>query len=322
MGVSRNLTFISDRQKRLLEAVPEVFPNSYHAFCLNHLRANVKDKLAGLPAPFKDGLDKLFRKCAYAPTVTFFQQNVHKLRQFGGNRLHDFLDDLPPHNWANAYFRGRRYGEMTSNAAESFNNWIMEARHLPIIGMVDRIRLQLTNQLSNRRADAEKWSGKICPEMEARLKGLLEDGRTWDVVSANDNVFEVRAVTDTFYVHIVRRMCSCHQWQLNGFPCVHAAVALHETGKDVYAYIDAYFHIDSYKEAYKGSVFPVPSSERRTFDSSRGQTIKPPITRKQPGRDKKRREKSRGEKTKQFKCGRCKQLGNHNRKTCKVAIAD
>ena len=55
-------------------------------------------------------------------------------------RLFDLLDDLPPHNCANAYFRGRRYWEMTSNAAESFNNWIIEAYHLPITGLVDKIR--------------------------------------------------------------------------------------------------------------------------------------------------------------------------------------
>lgn len=44
----------------------------------------------------------------------------------------------PPHYWwSNAYFKGRRYGEMCSNAAESFNSGIREARHVPITKMVD-----------------------------------------------------------------------------------------------------------------------------------------------------------------------------------------
>ncbi|XP_028088934.1 uncharacterized protein LOC114289406 [Camellia sinensis] len=43
--------------------------------------------------------------------------------------------------------RGMRYGEMTSNAAESFNNWIKEARNLPITQMVDTICTQLMRQI-------------------------------------------------------------------------------------------------------------------------------------------------------------------------------
>ena len=39
----------------------------------------------------------------------------------------------------------------------------------------------------------------------------LDDGKTWDVVSANDNVIEIRAAVDTFFVNIVRRLCSYHE---------------------------------------------------------------------------------------------------------------
>lgn len=44
---------------------------------------------------------------------------------------------------------------MTSNAAESFNNWILEARGLPITHMVDCVRLKImkwfTDRLKNGR---------------------------------------------------------------------------------------------------------------------------------------------------------------------------
>ena len=99
-------------------------------------------------------------------------------------------------------------------------------------------------------------------------------------------------------------------------------VGLHGIGRDVYEYVDEFFHVGCYKESYKESVLPVPSSERKDFDGSVGEAIKPPITKKQPGRDKKRRLPSRGEKTKQIKCGRCKKVGTHNKKTCKVSIEE
>ncbi|KAL7167409.1 hypothetical protein ACSBR2_037964 [Camellia fascicularis] len=77
---------------------------------------------------------------------------------------------------------------------------------------------------------------------------------------------------------------------------------------------------DRFRESYKESVYPVSSSERFDFDGASSSIIKPPITKKQPGRNKKKRIPSRGENVKQIKCGRCLKYGNHNKKTCKAAI--
>ena len=75
--------------------------------------------------------------------------------------------------------RGMRYGEMTSNAAESFNNWIKEARNLPITQMVDTIRTQLIRKMSALRDQANKWIEHICPTFETRLMDSFHDSRSW-----------------------------------------------------------------------------------------------------------------------------------------------
>ena len=104
VGANRNFTFVSDRQKGFLEAVTGVFPNAHHGFCLKHLKANLRDKLSGVPSDVKHNLVKLFSKCAYTPTAALFHQSMEKLKTHGGNRLQEWLDDLPPTNWANAFF--------------------------------------------------------------------------------------------------------------------------------------------------------------------------------------------------------------------------
>ncbi|KAL7171084.1 hypothetical protein ACSBR2_035862 [Camellia fascicularis] len=73
---------------------------------------------------------------------------------------------------------GRRYGEMCSNAAESFNLWIREARNLPITRLVDSIRAKIMRQMSKRRVAAQTWAGTICPKMESRLERAFNKGRS------------------------------------------------------------------------------------------------------------------------------------------------
>ncbi|XP_028078288.1 uncharacterized protein LOC114280148 [Camellia sinensis] len=125
VGSGQRLTFVSDRQHGLLNALSVVFPNAHHAFCLNHLKRNLIDKLVGLCTKYKLSLMKILVKCAYTPTVASFQHYMEKLRCIAGNgRVDSMLDGLQNDKWAHVFFRGKRYGEMSSNAAESYNNWI------------------------------------------------------------------------------------------------------------------------------------------------------------------------------------------------------
>ncbi|XP_028076038.1 uncharacterized protein LOC114278223 [Camellia sinensis] len=43
----RPITFISDRNAGLLETLPKVLPTAYHYFCLQHLKANLRDRFSG-----------------------------------------------------------------------------------------------------------------------------------------------------------------------------------------------------------------------------------------------------------------------------------
>ncbi|KAL7193848.1 hypothetical protein ACSBR2_025477 [Camellia fascicularis] len=106
----------------------------------------------------KIGLMRKLRECAYAPTVTSFNQKIEALKLYSPTVVGEFLKDLHLGHWDNAYFRDRRYGEICSNAAESFNNWIQEARHLPITQLVDAIRGQIMEQMSKCRVKSSKWA--------------------------------------------------------------------------------------------------------------------------------------------------------------------
>ncbi|KAL7172149.1 hypothetical protein ACSBR2_031776 [Camellia fascicularis] len=141
----------------------------------------------------KIGLMRKLRECAYALTVTSFNQKLEELKKCNPTVIEDFFKDLHPKHWAKAYFNGQHYGEMCSNSAESFNNWVRDACHLPITRLVDMIRGQIMEQMTERRVKSTTWGGVICPKMEKKLVQAYNDSRGWSVSQANDDVYEVHS---------------------------------------------------------------------------------------------------------------------------------
>src|SRR5579859_3247311 len=131
------LTFISDRQKGLLEAVEHVFPGSSHGYCLRHLYDNMHKK-------FKHKmLRELLWKAARATTAKAFDEAIAQMRCICSDAVTWLFEHAKPEHWAEFYFRGRRYGHLTSNIAESLNSWLLTAHEKPILAMFEQIRQQL-----------------------------------------------------------------------------------------------------------------------------------------------------------------------------------
>ena len=135
---------------------------------------------------------------------------------------------------------------------------------------------------------------------------------------ANDDVFEVHSFPSVM-VDVGRCVCSCYQWQVNGFPCEHAVVAIQRSAYNLNDCVEKYFHVENYREAYAAAIFPIPSVEKPDFCSN-DFIILPPIVKRPAGRPRKSRIPSQGEKVSQIRCGRCGKMGRHNRKSCKEPI--
>ncbi|XP_028082628.1 uncharacterized protein LOC114283957 [Camellia sinensis] len=311
----RTLTFLPDRHTGLINSIPKIFPSAHHAFCLQHLQRNLQDKMRYVNSSYRAGLLNKFRACAYTPTVTGFNASIETFIKSGRNVATSFLKDIPPQYWANAYFMGARYSEMCSNAAESFNSWILEARHLPITQMVDSIWTKIMNQMPKRRRKSAAWPGVLCPKMEARLVKAYNKGRVWIVSQSNDNVYEVHSYPSVL-VDVDRRTCSCFQWQINQLPCTHAMVAIRNSGRDLYDLVESFYHASTYRLSYASSITAIPTVEKPSFQLD-DFAIHPPVIKRPPGRPKKKRMLSRGEEVQLIRCGRCQRMGNHNKKTCK-----
>ncbi|XP_028105091.1 uncharacterized protein LOC114304124 [Camellia sinensis] len=79
----RRMTFVSNRNLRLLEAMLKAFPSGYHGWCLQHLKNNFRDKLKGMENGFNEHLIRKLGDCAYELTVTSFHALLEELKSEG-----------------------------------------------------------------------------------------------------------------------------------------------------------------------------------------------------------------------------------------------
>ncbi|XP_028091732.1 uncharacterized protein LOC114292025 [Camellia sinensis] len=76
----RQITFISDRNLGLLEAMSKVFQSAHHRYCLQHLKNNLRDWMKGIDNGFRDNLISSLGDYAYEPTVAGFHEKLEKLK--------------------------------------------------------------------------------------------------------------------------------------------------------------------------------------------------------------------------------------------------
>jgi len=115
-NLETQLTFLSDRQKGLLEGVASIFPKSMHGYCIKHLERNFRKQ-------FKHPtLGSLLWKAAKATTQEDYDEAMTNMDDINPNARIWLEQNAPSEHWADIYFKGKRYGCYTSNITESLNS--------------------------------------------------------------------------------------------------------------------------------------------------------------------------------------------------------
>ncbi|GAA0148925.1 hypothetical protein LIER_08235 [Lithospermum erythrorhizon] len=317
------LTILSDRQEAITNAVEANFPTAFHGFCMRHLSETFRME-------FNDTmLVNLFWEAANALTTLEYELKMHEIADISPDASY-WLQALPSHLWANAYFKGQRLGHMTANIVESMNSWILEASSLPIVQMMECLRRRLMTWFNDRREVSMQWTSTLVPSAEMHVAEAIERARTFQVLRANEAEFEVISHEGTHIVDIRNRNCMCGGWQLQGLPCAHAVAALLSCRQTVHRYTESCFTIATYRKTYSQTIHPIPDRTlwKEISETSQGDgddaeeiVVNPPRTLQLPGQPRKKRarsgEKSHGKRA--VRCSRCNQSG-HFRTTCVAPI--
>ncbi|XP_070056566.1 uncharacterized protein [Nicotiana tomentosiformis] len=149
----------------LLKVVSEVLPESEHRWCARHILANWSKDWRGLERRNN------FWRCARASCVAelnFHLDNMNMLR----NGICESLLRYNKETWCKAYFNYDRKCEIIdSNIRETFNAWILAARHKTVITMLEEIRVKIMERIGKLREFADTWICDISPNYYESVPG-------------------------------------------------------------------------------------------------------------------------------------------------------
>ncbi|KAL0429259.1 UNVERIFIED_CONTAM: hypothetical protein Sradi_0551900 [Sesamum radiatum] len=247
-------TFMSDKQKGLIQAFQNVFPNSAHRSCVRHLHNNFKTAgYRGLA--FKN----ILWKAARASTVGEFKMRMEEMKKLDQGAF-DWFNDKPPQEWSKSHFNEIPKCDMLlNNCCESFNANIMDARDKPILTMLEWIREYLMKRLQeNRDRASKKWKGTLCPKIKKLLQKQIDKIGDCIPIKANDRHYQISCYDGgQFSVDLDKRSCTCRLWQLSGVPCKHACSAIFNQGLMPEDMVHAYYNVETYKLVYEPAILPI-----------------------------------------------------------------
>ncbi|XP_048620100.1 uncharacterized protein LOC125590546 [Brassica napus] len=314
-----DLVFVSDRANSIASALEDVYPLSHHGICRIHLLRNIT------PTYSKTGLLPLVESAADAYTCHEFWLIFKDIKD-KCPELAKYLEDSDFRKWARCFAPANRYNIMTTNIAESLNSMLKLPRELPLISLLETIRLTLTTWFFERREAAAKHKHLVTPKVVQKLVSRFGAAMVLNVYQVDQNEFEVKDETMKYVVDLEKRHCTCNVFDIDKIPCIHAIAAAKYIKRDENRYVDTSHLTETWAKAYAESIHPGGELSTSTYPANIDElSCPPPATKKRSGRPPTKRKRSVGEfgvpgsKSQSHKCSRCG-IGGHNKITCKRPI--
>jgi MULE transposase domain/SWIM zinc finger len=304
----KEFVIISDRAKGLLEAVTRLLPLSHHSFCVFHLVENVKSR-------FK--VHKAAQNSIWAAAKSYnaASYNMHmQSLSTSQPQVYEFLNDIDHQAWSFHSAPLPKFGMATSNLAESFNSWIGKERVEPHFVLMFKFSRKLMELFYQRKMFYSSLpEGTRYPvSFQAKLQSIVEAGKHLSIANSSTTIKVVVDGVNEYEVDLESRTCDCGQFQQLQYPCKHAARALQNNPDSelIHSLIHPSYTLEWLKAVYEYPVSPVIMNETPSL------VIHPPFVQVQPGRPKRVRNRTRGERGPGIRCSACKEIGHHNARSC------
>ncbi|XP_021723369.1 uncharacterized protein LOC110690788 [Chenopodium quinoa] len=295
----------------------------------------------------------LFWRACNASSAFTFRKAMEKLQKAGGEDVMTWFADLGEKSkWSKHAFDPNVCNDSnTSNFVESFNSTLGVNRCRPILTFLEGINpplavLTLSFQtdlvcfliktinagirrvcmvrIATRMENARSWKDEdITPKIVKLVKEISKASSKCRVFKSIPSEYEIHEGRSQFPLSLNKKVCSCGAWQLTGVPCKHAIRACIDAKLDPHDFVNSWYSVKTYKQAYSVCINPIPDTEQWPADES-GKIIMPPKMKRGIGRPSRNRKREEGEeqpekRSKTVKCRKCGCFG-HNKTTCKGGL--
>ncbi|KAL4586837.1 hypothetical protein LXL04_011482 [Taraxacum kok-saghyz] len=285
IGTPDGLVISSDMQKGLEVAMMNVYPNIEHRECIRHLSSNFK----------KHFHNEFLNNKIWAASKTYCPTEHDKLLKDVSDVNKDVIAYLNKYHkkiWSRSKFgTTSKCAYNTNNISESFNSWIGVLRYQPVLDLLDGIREKIMKRLNKKRMLLKKLNGTLVPIAKDHLNDISKNLGEYQVCRSCEYQAEVKCQGKRWDVYLDKRKCSCRVWQVTGLPCVHAAAFIaFIRDANWEKYVDQYFTIEKFEQAYQFQIAPLPGRDQ--WMQKDGEKIYPPIIKRPAGRPRKNRIKA------------------------------
>ncbi|KAE8786782.1 hypothetical protein D1007_39364 [Hordeum vulgare] len=157
-------TFMSDRQKGLLNGFTTVFPSCPHRYCLRHIYANFQR--AGFRG---EDLKKCIDAAAYAYSEHDFQLAMESMKD-----AWEWMSTISPQAWSgHAMDTNCKTDLVLNNLSEVFNKYILDVRNKPNFTMINEIKDKFLVRCEQKREGGQFARWEIAPTYVEPMDILL-----------------------------------------------------------------------------------------------------------------------------------------------------
>ncbi|GKA60577.1 ribonuclease H-like domain-containing protein [Tanacetum coccineum] len=176
-------TFMSDKQKGLLNAVQELFPQAEHRLCARHIYANWYSDFHG------EQLKMAFYSVAKCANEAQMNQRLEEIDDIQSGAKQS-LKSKDIRQWRRAFFRSStKCDSVDNNSTEAWNFVLIGARSKPIISMNEDIRDYRMQRRIQKISFVNKWRLDCGPNIRDVVNENSTKGCKWKIKWNGDQGF-------------------------------------------------------------------------------------------------------------------------------------
>ncbi|KAM0904344.1 hypothetical protein ACQ4PT_018059 [Festuca glaucescens] len=121
---------------------------------------------------------------ARSTSVPKYKRSMDKLKA-ESEGAYSWIEELVPTTWIKAFFSEFPKCDMLlNNHSEVFNSYILEAREMPFLSMLETIFYKILQRTESKQKEAEKMKGSICPKIKKKLDKFIEWSNEYEGTSS------------------------------------------------------------------------------------------------------------------------------------------